>query len=306
MLALRGSAEAKWGIAALLSPRSGGDPARHAQQLPDAPASATGALHRHGWHGICTAVRRGEWSMPLCLSTSTVEAIQHPSDAVIRGTLAALPSLEEPFAILETSPGTYVQAYWSEDGFELEFQEGTVDRHYRVARCLSRDEAVDAFLRLARDEPPWVNDSVYQRLNPTTWEPDGWVMIHRFPIAFALAAVILTPLRAAYVLFRRCCRRGVSKARGNSPGIRLPNADAESNYIVRLNCKHCGGALRNRRGRSTIRPDGWICTVWKLKCRQCRKTENAVTSIPGPDAIRLLATSDLRCDWTTRREMMSS
>jgi len=238
--------------------------------------------------------------MPLCLSTSTVDAIHHPSDEVIRGILAGLPSLKEPFAILEISPGTYVQTYWSENGYELEFQEGTVDRHYRVTRWLSREETVDAFLRFAGGDRPWINEAVFQRLNPTTWKPDGWVMVHRFSPPFVIAAwVVFAPLRAACVLLRRFSTRSVSKEWRDLSVVRLPNTDAESNYVVRLNCEHCWSAMRRRRGRSTTRPDGWICTVWKLKCTQCRKSENTITSVPGPDAARVLRTAVLRFDWKT-------
>jgi hypothetical protein len=60
-----------------------------------------------------------------------------------------------PFAILSSGELTYVQTVWTENGFVLEFQEGSTDRHYVVMHYLSVPKVQDIFCRFLNGDDSW-------------------------------------------------------------------------------------------------------------------------------------------------------
>jgi hypothetical protein len=53
----------------------------------------------------------------------------------IRGILHDLAGRADPFVILDGDDQlVYMQAFWAPDGFQLEFQAGSLEEHYRATR----------------------------------------------------------------------------------------------------------------------------------------------------------------------------
>jgi hypothetical protein len=59
--------------------------------------------------------------------------------------VVGLEGKENPFLILSVNPMTYMQALWTEDGYVLECQDGSVAEHYVAEKLLSTD-AVNSVL----------------------------------------------------------------------------------------------------------------------------------------------------------------
>jgi hypothetical protein len=228
------------------------------------------------------------------LETATLKDVTDRSDEFIESTIRALPASREPFAILALSPETYIQTYWSQDGFELEYQEGTVERHYRVTRWVTQEETVDAFLRFARGDRSWITKATFERLDPATWEPCEMVMVRRVsPLLTILAIPFFVLWYACRRLKKRLRKRSgarVSMERGLRLGLdwddtvtaypaafRLLSRGFRSVVIITLNHGLTLAEAESRLGRKIDRieycPDdaviGGESHIWKA--RTCRR-----------------------------------
>jgi hypothetical protein len=81
-----------------------------------------------------------------------------------------LDSIEgEQFAILSLDPGTYIQcAEQQEPPFEyiLEYQDGSIDEHYRAAdEPITLDQVVATFLKYLRGDPSWRYDFQWEKMD---------------------------------------------------------------------------------------------------------------------------------------------
>lgn len=220
--------------------------------------------------------------MPVCLLTSTEERIEHPSDALIEETIRDLPNVKDAFLILERSPMTYMQTYWSEDGYELEFQEETVDQHYRVASWLTRDEVIRAFQRYAANDPSWRKRHEFERLDPQTWKPPDLVLYRRYSLFALSLSPFLLAGRAAFWIYSRCARALAKDKPKEEPVVRLPNVFAEYDYLRGLRCDGCGGAWNADREKAAHPGVGLVHDHWNLTCKNCRKTKNLILEVPDP------------------------
>jgi hypothetical protein len=101
----------------------------------------------------------------LNLSSSTGETIQDPTAQQIQQVLTWLPPGDTAFAILGQSEQVYIHAYGCEEnGFMLEYREGSDDRQFRATDYgLPLDTVVEAFRKYAAGDP-----SFAQGLE---WEP---------------------------------------------------------------------------------------------------------------------------------------
>ncbi len=92
------------------------------------------------------------------LSTGTGQQFSDPTPAEIAGVLASLPGGEDSFAILEQDDMVYIQTAGgaSEAGFVLEYQEGSLERHYRSTNDeLPLETVTRAFQLYAARNPAW-------------------------------------------------------------------------------------------------------------------------------------------------------
>jgi ribosomal protein S18 acetylase RimI-like enzyme len=88
------------------------------------------------------------------------------SSEALRAVIPALAGQENPYAILSGSdPMTFMQALWTPTGHVVEYQEGSVGRHYRtVHRELSAEDVIAAFQSYASGESAWRTMFDYQRV----------------------------------------------------------------------------------------------------------------------------------------------
>jgi len=76
---------------------------------------------------------------------------------------------EEAFAILSINDDTYIQcAEQSEPPYEyiLEYQDGSIDRHYRaVAESITLDEVLAAFVKYVRQDASWMREFRWEKMD---------------------------------------------------------------------------------------------------------------------------------------------
>ena len=71
------------------------------------------------------------------LLAPTLEVDEIASIEQIDRVLNDLPGSENPYMILERSQLTYAQVLWVGSGYELEYQEGSIDQHFVSNEALS-------------------------------------------------------------------------------------------------------------------------------------------------------------------------
>jgi len=99
--------------------------------------------------------------------TSLDTAFPDPDDATIARVLKSLDGGRDVLATLGHSEQTYVQASGSVgDGFTLDWQQGSLDRHRRCPVVLPLDRVTEFFQRYARGDETWTRD--------LTWEDVPW------------------------------------------------------------------------------------------------------------------------------------
>ncbi len=70
---------------------------------------------------------------------------------------------DDPFAILETGDGTYIQTLNTGDGFVLEYQLVSTACHYETPELVSLEEAVAALISFGWGNHEWLTDFAWQR-----------------------------------------------------------------------------------------------------------------------------------------------
>ena len=75
---------------------------------------------------------------------------------------------ENPFAILEKEDQLYMQTLWTPDGYDLEYQEGSVLEHYWLAEFTSQEDAIWALQTYLKGEPYWKTKFKFEKKNIAT------------------------------------------------------------------------------------------------------------------------------------------
>ncbi len=72
----------------------------------------------------------------------------------------------EDFAILSSDPNGYIQCARTEtQDYLLEYQEGSLQRHYRATSLPIRlDDVVSVLVKYRRGDPSWKSDFVWERV----------------------------------------------------------------------------------------------------------------------------------------------
>ena len=104
----------------------------------------------------------------------------------------------EAFAILSASEMTYIQTSgWPEVGFDLEYQEGSLEQHYRCTKeSLNLAEITRAFKQYLRNDPsykselPWERDEMLADMEGSQDQFSG----SRWLLLGLVAAIIATLL----------------------------------------------------------------------------------------------------------------
>ncbi len=78
----------------------------------------------------------------MILESPTLGINEEASLESIGRIIPKLKGKENPYAILRVSELEYVQTLWTEDGYEVEFQEGSIDRHFVLSEYIEVEEVV--------------------------------------------------------------------------------------------------------------------------------------------------------------------
>jgi hypothetical protein len=62
---------------------------------------------------------------------------------------------EDPFVILDKDEMTYIQTLWTPNGYDLEYQDGSILEHYRLVELTKRDDVIWALQGYLKGEPYW-------------------------------------------------------------------------------------------------------------------------------------------------------
>lgn len=76
---------------------------------------------------------------------------------LISNTIKNLQGRENPYLILEANNLTYAQTVWLGSGWELEYQTGSIDQHFRSLSLLSTKEVTDALTAYLSLQENWNN-----------------------------------------------------------------------------------------------------------------------------------------------------
>jgi hypothetical protein len=119
-------------------------------------------------------------------------AIKNPSETQITSELSALTEEGATFAILDRSDQAYIQVGKSDQGYVLEYQEGSVKDHHSSERTdLTIDEVILAFRDYASGVDSWKDRHSWSqvRIGGTNREP-SWVRTTSITGFILLIAVI--------------------------------------------------------------------------------------------------------------------
>jgi hypothetical protein len=122
------------------------------------------------------------------LETSAGRSVANPSASQIAEELAALPGGADCYAILSLDDLTYIQtAGRPPEGFLLEYQDGSAERHYRsTERALPLSTVTNAFQLYARSDSSWRSVATWKQQDLS--EPSGGSS--RLRLALLAAAIL--------------------------------------------------------------------------------------------------------------------
>lgn len=92
----------------------------------------------------------------MVLIAPTLDVDEPATRERIAEIIPALAGRDDPFAILEAGELTYMQTCWTEHGYELEYQDGDLEQHYRVRDGgLTAADVVRAMQDYLDGSPAW-------------------------------------------------------------------------------------------------------------------------------------------------------
>ncbi len=85
------------------------------------------------------------------------------TEELISEVVPKLKGLPDPLVILSSSGSRYIQALWTEDGFDLEYQDGSTEHHYLASSSLSASQVEQAFVNYLRGNSDWRDQYDFKR-----------------------------------------------------------------------------------------------------------------------------------------------
>jgi hypothetical protein len=133
----------------------------------------------------------------LEFETGSGPKIFEPTSSQIAEELAALPGGIDSFAILSHDEMTYIQAAGgASERFLLEYQEGSIDQHYRsTSNDLSLSTVTEAFSLYASGDPSWKSLATWEREDLSQYSP-AFPLLPMALIGAAILALIAWLWRA--------------------------------------------------------------------------------------------------------------
>jgi hypothetical protein len=99
--------------------------------------------------------RQNDMLKEMKILCPTLNRDEIASEEAIAEIIPLLQNRPDPFIILEKDEMTYMQALWTEGGFDLEYQEGTIFEHYRLTELTNKEDAISALQSYLRGEWYW-------------------------------------------------------------------------------------------------------------------------------------------------------
>ena len=90
--------------------------------------------------------------------------------AIIAEIIPQLVGQPDPFAILEQSEMTYIQALWTKNGFDIEYQERDLMHHYQITKLLPGEQVIAIFQEYLKYGTNWKPQFEFQRKNVATFQ----------------------------------------------------------------------------------------------------------------------------------------
>lgn len=90
---------------------------------------------------------------------------ENATETLIESTISDLKAEPDAFAILENDEMNYIQALRVENGFIVQFQNGSIDNHYEFKTYLSRPQTIKLFKSYLLGIDNWQGDFVYSKMN---------------------------------------------------------------------------------------------------------------------------------------------
>ncbi|MCW8880356.1 MAG: hypothetical protein OQK51_25130 [Kangiellaceae bacterium] len=99
------------------------------------------------------------------ISSYTLQIDKEANESLIDEVISKLPERDDPFAILSKDDMNYMQCLWTEQGFILRYQEGSIDRHYCSSDFLDGINVVRAFKQYLCGENAWKDSCEFYLMN---------------------------------------------------------------------------------------------------------------------------------------------
>lgn len=102
------------------------------------------------------------------------EIIENPTSDDIESLVPSLEGEANHFAILGKSDMTYLQtSNWKNLGFDLEYQEGSLKRHFKTVSRLTVEQVKQAFIWYLQGDERWRSSFVWTRMDLSGGKDDG-------------------------------------------------------------------------------------------------------------------------------------
>jgi hypothetical protein len=97
------------------------------------------------------------------LIAPTLDIDEAATEDALRRCIANLPGKENPYMILEREELCYMQALWVGNGYDLEYQDGSIDEHYLTKVPVSAEQAGDAFIGYMSQLDVWKHQYEFEK-----------------------------------------------------------------------------------------------------------------------------------------------
>lgn len=103
----------------------------------------------------------------MTLEGEYLPVLQNPSAHRIRDEIQVLDVKGDGFLILAVNELTYIQVARNRSGFIVEYQQGSVDAHFRACRELDSVAAADLMVRYRDGNSNWSSSSDWEKVRVT-------------------------------------------------------------------------------------------------------------------------------------------
>lgn len=100
----------------------------------------------------------------VIVSSPCLEESMPARPEIIAELVPALAGTENPFLLLEVDEEVYMQAMWTEEGYRLEYRDGSAKKHFVAKGYLSAEQAIETLSDYALQGKRWKTMHKYSRI----------------------------------------------------------------------------------------------------------------------------------------------